>query len=530
VRPVWATFAGVHARAAHLAAVAVTLIGPAVTEAQTLELESGRRGGEVVSDRGAHGGRAVALTGRTGVRRHFFTRSAVASVALRARRAPCAGPPRLSAALDGRRLGSRLVRSRRYRLYRFATHARAGRHVLRLAIAGLRRGRSCRRWLLLDSLRLGLAPLPRPSAPPHAPPPPVPAAGPAPSSAPPAAPSPSPPAAPAAYRNPVFAAPGAPDPMVLDVGGTHSDYFAFSTGGRFPVLRSRDLVSWQAVGTAMTARPAWAVASGDYHPWAPSVIESPGPCPGETGTRCFVLFYVSRHATLSPPTNCIGVATSARPEGPYTDLGPLEDESGSRDASGRPVGCGDDRGYSNIDPAPFVDSDGRAFLYLSTTHACLPACSPVREISVLGLTPDLLLASTARQPLFSADSGGWEKAPWAPVVENPWVVKRADRYFLLYSGGSYLGPYGMGYATATSPIGPFTKAVENPILRESPTVLSPGGGSLATGPRGGDWLVYHGREGASDQPRQLRIDPVTFTDESTVSVAGPTSTPQAAGP
>ena len=518
MRPVWATFAGVHARAAHLAAVAVTLMGPAVTEAQTLELESGSRGGKVVSDRGAQGGRAVALTDRTGVRRQFFTRSAVASVALRARMAPCAGPQRLSAALDGRRLGSRLVRSRRYRLYRFATQARAGRHVLRLAIAGLRRGQSCRRWILLDSIRLRLAPLPRPSAPPHAPPPPVPAAAPAPSSSP-----------PAAYRNPVFAAPGAPDPMVLDVGGTHSNYFAFSTGGRFPVLSSRDLVSWQAVGTAMTARPAWAVASGDYNPWAPSVIERPGPCPGETGMRCFVLFYVSRHATLSPPTNCIGVATSARPEGPYADLGPLEDESGSRDASGRPVGCGDDRGYSNIDPAPFVDSDGRAFLYLSTTHACLPACSPVREISVLGLTPDLLLANTARQPLFSADSGGWEQAPWAPVVENPWAVKRGDRYFLLYSGGSYLGPYGMGYATSTSPTGPFTKAAENPILRESPPVLSPGGGSLATGPRGGDWLVYHGREGARDQPRQLRIDPVTFT-ESTVSMAGPTSTPQAVGP
>jgi Glycosyl hydrolases family 43 len=501
-----------------MAAVAATLIGPAVTEAQTLELESGRSGGDVVRDRGAHGGRAVALTGRMGVLRHFFTRSAVAWVALRARRAACAGPPRLSAALDGRRLGSRLVRSRRYRLYRFLTQARPGRHVLRLAVAGPRRGRSCRRWLLLDSLRLGLAPLPRPSAPPHAPPAPVPAAAPAPSSSPPA------------YRNPVFAAPGAPDPMVLDVGGTHSDYFAFSTGGRFPVLRSRDLVSWQAVGTAMTARPAWAVASGDYNPWAPSVIERPGPCPGETGARCFVLFYVSRHATLSPPTNCIGVATAARPEGPYADLGPLEDESGSRDTSGRPVGCGDDRGYSNIDPAPFVDSDGRAFLYLSTTHACQPACSPVRAISLLGLTPDLLRASSARQPLFSADGGGWEEAPWAPVVENPWMVKRGDRYFLLYSGGSYLGPYGMGYATSTSPTGPFTKAVENPILRESSPVLSPGGGSLATGPRGGDWLVYHGREGGRDQPRQLRIDPVTFTDESTLSVAGPTSTPQAAGP
>jgi arabinan endo-1,5-alpha-L-arabinosidase len=518
----------VRALAANLAAVAAALIAPAVAEPRTIELElaSGRTGGEVVRDRGAHGGRAVALTGRAGLRLRFVTGSTVASVVLRARRAPCPGPPRLSAALDGRRLGSRRVRSPRYRLYRFATQARAGSHVLRLALAGPRPSRPCRRRLLLDRLTLVMTALPRPSA---APPPPSPlAAAPASAPTPAAAPAPSP-AAPA-YRNPVFAAPGAPDPMVLDVGGTHSDYFAFSTGGRFPVLRSPDLVSWEAVGTAMTSRPAWAVATGDYHPWAPSVIERPGPCPGEAGTRCFVLFYVSLHGTLSPATNCIGVATSARPEGPYADRGPLDDESGSRDASGRPVGCGDDRGYSNIDPAPFVDSDGQAYLYVSTTHACRPACSPVREISVLGLTSDLLEASTARQPLFSADPGGWEQAPWAPVVENPWLVKRGGRYFLLYSGGSYLGPYGMGYATSTSPTGPFDKAVENPILRESPPVLSAGGGSLATGPRGGDWLVYHGREGARDQPRQLRIDPVTFSGESTVAVAGPTSTPQAVGP
>src|SRR5918999_1425519 len=223
----------VRARAAHLAAVAAALIAPAVAEPRTieLELESGRTGGEVVRDRGAHGGRAVALTGRAGLRLRFLTGSTVASVVLRARRVPCSGPPRLSVALDGRRLGSRRV--------------------------------------LLDRLILEMPALPRPSAPP---PPPL-AAAPASAPAPAAAPTPSP--ALSAYRNPVFAAPGAPDPMVLDVGGVHSDYFAFSTGGRFPVLRSPDLVSWEAVGAAMTSRPAWAVATCDYHPWAPSVIKRP---------------------------------------------------------------------------------------------------------------------------------------------------------------------------------------------------------------------------------------------------------------
>jgi hypothetical protein len=39
---------------------------------------------------------------------------------------------------------------------------------------------------------------------------------------------------------------------------------------------------------------------------------------------------------------------------------------GDGDARGRPIGCGDDAGYGNIDRAPFVDANGRAYLYLST--------------------------------------------------------------------------------------------------------------------------------------------------------------------
>jgi len=317
--------------------------------------------------------------------------------------------------------------------------------------------------------------------------------------------------------------------MVLDVGQSHSEYYAFSTGGGFPIRHSRDLVHWEPVGRAMRGRPSWALQTGDYHPWAPSVIERARPCPGP----CFVLFYVSLHADLAPATNCIGVATSEAPGGPYIDRGPLEDAARSRDSNGRPLGCGDASGYSNIDPAPYVDSDGKAYLYLSTANRCDPvsgACTPDREIGVIDLSADLLTAIGPRKPVLLADRGGWEEAPFAPVVENPWVVKRGSTYFLLYSGGDYEGSYGMGYATASAPTGPFLKAVENPFLREIGPALSVGGGMLVTGPRGGDWLVYHGREASLGDPRTLRIDPVLFPAGSAVTAAGPTTTEQAARP
>ncbi|MEJ7789031.1 MAG: family 43 glycosylhydrolase [Thermoleophilaceae bacterium] len=334
------------------------------------------------------------------------------------------------------------------------------------------------------------------------------------------------------YQNPVFASPGAPDPMVLDVAGTHSNYYAFSTGDRFPMLRSKDLVSWAPAGAALAVRPSWAVQEGEWNPWSPSVIERAGPCPGSTGTRCFVLFFVSRHGTLSPATNCIGVATSPTPGGPYQDRGPLKDTAGSVDGSGRPIGCGDDVGYSNIDPAPFVDADGKAYLYLSTTRRCLAdgTCPGNRRIGVIPLGPGLLTATGPRQELFGA-TDPWEQASFGGVVENPWLHRRGDSsYFLLFSGGAYNGPYGMGYATSATPTGPFVKDPLNPFLREANNVLSVGGGMLVTGPRGGTWLAYHGRQDAYTNPRQLRIDSVSWPSATTLATKGPTSARQSIAP
>lgn len=541
-------------RATHLLLAAALLSLPAEAHGRTFQLERGRLTGavRVVGDPAAGGGRAVALSGPGAIRRRFATSHGSSALVLRARALRCMGRrPRIALRLDGRRIGARVVRSRRFAGLRFRVVAAAGSRTADLRLANPGGGPSCRRTAVLDSLRVVERP-PRfvPAAPGAAP-----TAGPAAGALPPGSgreappvgrgtgarcpgPGGDPPASPApegTYQNPVFADPGAPDPGVLDVGSAHSDYFVFSTGHLFPMLRSPDLVNWTRAGTALQARPGWAVPTGDWHPWAPSVIECDGPCPGTSGPRCFVLFHVALHGTLEPPTNCIGVAVSPLPEGPYRELGPLMFTGGGTDQNGRPPGCGDDAGYSNIDPAPYVDGDGRAYLYLSTGRRCAePApgavCPPGRTISVIPLAPDLLTASGPRLPLFDAESAGWEVGSFGPVVENPWPVKSGSTYVLFYSGGAYTGAYGMGYATSSSPTGPFVKSAGNPILAETADVLSPGGGMLATGPRGGSWLVYHGRRGSHSNPRQLRIDPVRFPTESTVAVDGPTSAPQPGAP
>ena len=504
----------------------------APAEARPLELERGSVGesaGKVVPDRGASGRRAVSLTGAGSLVRRFSTARRIVRLTIRARGARCGGPPRMRVVLDGRRLAVRVVRSRRWLRLQLVARRRAGRHTLRLALINPLRARRCRRRLMLDYAAVTLQARRETSRTPERVPAPPSTAVPPPA-----------PAPPSGYRNPVFAAPGAPDPMVLDVGGAQSDFYAFSTGDRFPVLRSSDLVNWVIAQPALSQRPSWAVQgeNAQWNPWAPSVIERAGACPGGSGSRCFVLFHVSRHGTLTPPTNCIGVAVSPTPGGPYTELGPLAYEDGSLDASGRPPGCGDDAGYSNIDPAPFVDSDGTPYLYLSTTRTCSgegpgEVCPTGRRISVLELAPDLLTAVGPRQALFAGNASGWELAPFnppAPVVENPTPVRRGATYFVLYSGGAFNGAYGMGYASSSSATGPFVKASENPVLAERNGVISVGGGALVTGPRGATWLAYHGREGSYANPRQLRIDPVRFPGGTSVVVDGPTSEQQSTAP
>jgi beta-xylosidase len=345
------------------------------------------------------------------------------------------------------------------------------------------------------------------------------------------------------YQNPVYSAAAFADPFVLDNGRTHSDYWAFGTGELFPVLHSSDLVNWTSEGTAMTTRPGWIITSGDWHPWAPSVIQSGQSCPGTASSSCYIMYYVGVSAQLT--TNCIGVATSPTPGGPYSDQGPLEltgtaGESGpTATVPGTPIGCGDQGGKGNIDPSPFIDPSGQPYLYVSTDHSCTGgSCAVAPTISVIPLASDLLAASGPRVALFPGVADTWEAAGvQVPTVEGPFMELHDGTYYLFYSAGSYGAAYGTGYATAVSPVGPFTKSPSNPIFSGTSTVFGPGGGDeLVTGPHGGLWMLYAARQASSAATRTLWLDPFVWQPASTAGapdipvITGPTSTPQPTQP
>jgi GH43 family beta-xylosidase len=117
------------------------------------------------------------------------------------------------------------------------------------------------------------------------------------------------------------------------------------------------------------------------------------------------------------------------------------------------------------------------------------------------------------QPLFTADPFSWEGL----VNEGPWMMVRGGVYYLMYSGGSYDRPiYAIGYATSDSPMGPFTKSEQNPILHTDAAndFFGPGHHSVTVGPDGALWMFYHTKVKVEvSGERRIRRNRIAFTDD-----------------
>ncbi len=262
-----------------------------------------------------------------------------------------------------------------------------------------------------------------------------------------------------------------PDPSVITVGdryfafGTHT---AWETPGRvFPILTSTDLTHWSYVADAFSAAPAWGV--GDW--WAPAVIARGGE---------YFLYYSGRAPS---GMHCLAVATSSAPAGPYADHGPIACQDGSAAI-----------GY--IDAWPLI-AGGTPYLYFSVdgpNH---------HSISVVQLSSDMLKVAGQRVELLDVTQD-WEGLGFA-TVEGPSVFAWGSRYVMLYSGGAWRGQYGMGFAVAPSPTGPFTKS-DVPLLRSGGGLAGPGGGSFFRDVHGAPWMAYHAWVGSSG--RELYVSPL----------------------
>ena len=101
-----------------------------------------------------------------------------------------------------------------------------------------------------------------------------------------------------------------------------------------------------------------------------------------------------------------------------------------------------------------------------------------------------------------------------PIMEGPTVVKWDGLYYMFYSCNHFRNiDYSVGYATASSPYGPWTKHPNNPIIHKSIVGENGSGhGDLFKGYDGRYYYVYHvHNSGTNVVPRKTRIVPLIVT-------------------
>jgi hypothetical protein len=251
------------------------------------------------------------------------------------------------------------------------------------------------------------------------------------------------------------------DPFVLSVDrpiGRRLLVFGTQTGDdHIPVLITKGIIRSEKVVDALPTLPRWAKGGGS---WAPSVL------PRDDG---FVLYYTTTDSTSG--RQCISLATSKTAEGPYVD------------ASAAPLVCPVDVGGA-IDPSPFVDAKGNAFLYWKNDGNC---CGKPTRLWVQPLAPDGRSLTGAATPLLTADQ------PWeGGVVEAPAMADIDGALFLFYSANAWnTAAYAIGYATCATPTGPCTKVLDHPWLGASDRAAGPGGEELFTDAAGNVRMVFH---------------------------------------
>ncbi|MGX5690893.1 glycoside hydrolase family 43 protein [Arcticibacter tournemirensis] len=252
-------------------------------------------------------------------------------------------------------------------------------------------------------------------------------------------------------------------------------YYAYGTNAEdgIEVYTSEDLEYWKkAENLALHKSNSW----GDKWFWAPEVYYI------KEKNKFFMYYTANEH---------ICVATADSPLGPFVqpEKKPmLESEK-----------C--------IDNSLFIDSEGKPWLYFDRFNDGL-------NIWVAELESDLTTIKTSTMRKCINVSQEWETV-WPRVNEGPFVMKHNGLYYMTYSANSYESQfYGIGFATAASPNGPWTKYASNPIFQKPQDLVGVGHSAMFKDKSGKQRIVFHAhRSKESIHPRGMYISDVAFTND-----------------
>jgi beta-xylosidase len=269
------------------------------------------------------------------------------------------------------------------------------------------------------------------------------------------------------YRNPVLYADYS-DPDVVRSGG---DFYlvasSFNAVPGIPVLHSKDLVNWELVGHVLDVQEPRATFDAPQHgggAWAPSIRKHAG------------LFYVY----WADVDAGIYVATAKDPAGPWS----------------KPELVKAAKGW--IDPCPFWDDDGKA--YLVNAFAA----------SRTGIKSTLVLSRLSDDGKRVTDEGAlvFDGHHKHPTIEGPKLYKHGGFYYIAAPAGGV--PAGWEVVLrAKSPYGPYEDKI---VLSQGKTAINGPhqGGWVDTG-KGEYWFLHYQDRGVYG--RVVHLEPMKWVDD-----------------
>ena len=273
-----------------------------------------------------------------------------------------------------------------------------------------------------------------------------------------------------------------PDPSVVRIGDS---YWATATTSNwapaFPLLQSKDLVNWDLRGHVFQDLPSWA----DYYYWAPEISIDKGKV------------YVYYAAHKRDGNLCLAVASADKPEGPYTDHGPIMCQ---------PAG--------SIDAFAMRDNMGKLYMIWKEDGNSVKEPTPIWAMEMNEARTELV---GEKEELFRNDAQ-WE----ANLVEGVSMIRHGDYLYAFYAGAGCCGrdcSYEMGVARAKDLLGPWEKYDKNPLFRSDEQWKCPGHGTPVE-KDGRYYLLYHGYH-ADDGVyvgRQGLLKEFGFTDDGWISL------------
>jgi beta-xylosidase len=270
------------------------------------------------------------------------------------------------------------------------------------------------------------------------------------------------------YKNPVLYADYS-DPDVVRVG---SDYYltssSFSSVPGLQILHSKDLVNWTIIGTALPLqlpRARYDQVQPGNGVWAPALRFHRGE---------FYLYYPD-------PDLGIFVTKAKNPAGPWSV----------------PVCMKAAKGW--IDPCPFWDEDGRAYLVhaFAGSRAGIKSVIHVSEMAADGLS------------LLGEDKLVFDGHKNHPTIEGPKFYKRHGYYYIFAPGGGVTNGWQVALRSK-SVFGPYEDKIV--MAQGKSSTNGPHQGAWVDTPDGKeDWFLHFQDQGAYG--RVVHLQPMTWQND-----------------